>query len=163
MNLRPVANREWWVVGLVVIVVLGLLVAAAFVLPAPFGKADFTNLQHNPFRLEHPVPVKIELRPRPERLAVRYVLGWQQRRNGKRKVLYLKDVEGVAEGLTPLTLRVLDKGYSYIWFEFRRGDNVFTKTYSAMPALVEPDFRHRMHYPRLQLQPADGGAAAPGP
>jgi len=159
-TIPPKPGREWRLAILITIGVLVLLVILAAVFKSPFSRVSFADLKHNPFLLNHPAPVKIEVRTRPERMQVRFLLGWESLHRTKRRTFYRADVSGEAEGVTPLTLRVLDKGYSYVRFEFQRGENRFTKTYPSVPTVIDLDFSHRMVYPRLEPLPPEGTPAA---
>lgn len=144
-------KEVWFAAGTGAAVVGALLLAASF-FPTPLGNLSMDDLQHDPYLAANPVPVKLEVRTLPARMQVSYTLGWETKNSRPRKRFYQYDLEGAAHGVTPLVLPLVDKGYSHMWVEFRRGDNVFTREYPAIPTAIEEDFRQEMRYPRLRRQ-----------
>jgi hypothetical protein len=143
------SGRQLWLCFAVAIVFVALLLALSRFLPSPYSGLSMEDLKHNPWLADHPTPVKVDIRTFPPRMTVHYRLGWETVNSRPRKRIYKFDAEGSAAGVTPLTLRLVDKGYSHVAIEFRRGDNVFTKTYPTVPTVIEADFSHDMRYPRL--------------
>jgi hypothetical protein len=154
MKLPPKFSRkELWLSFLAAALVVAALLALSRLLPSPYPGLSMDDLKHNPWLAEHPTPVNVDVKTYPPRMTVHYRLGWETKNSRPRKRIYKDDVEGTADGLTPLILRLVDKGYSHVVVEFRRGDNVFTKTYTAVPTVIEADFSHDMRYPRLRPEP----------
>ena len=157
-------DRELWICFIVATLVVAALLALSSFLPSPYPGLTIEDLKHNPWLAEHPTPVKVDVSSSPARMTIHYRLGWETKNSRPHKRIYKYDVEGTADNVTPLILRLVDKGYSHVEIEFRRGDNVFIKTYPAIPTVIEADFSHEMRYPRLRREtPANHPAPAPRP
>jgi hypothetical protein len=140
----------WLCLGLGAVLV-GLFLSLSRLLPSPFPGLTMDDFKHNPHLAENPAPVRLDIRTVPARMEIRYRLGWETLNSRPRKRIYRYDVtDTAAPGTTPMSLRLVDKGYSHVVLEFRRGESVFTKTYPRMPTVVEADFSHEVRYPRLR-------------
>jgi len=149
----PSPRRDLWVCLGLGAVLVGLLLAVFRVIPSPFPGLTMADLKHNPHLAENPSPAHIDIRTVPARMEVRYRLGWETLNSRPRKRIHVFDIEDAAvPGNTPMSLRLVDKGYSHVVLEFRRGESVFTKTYPRLPTVVEADFSHEVRYPRLRRQ-----------